>query len=149
MTGLTTVFLIFSIDFSLLSSFSSGRHFTFSVPRYNCFFGRLRRNSHCFSLLTGCSRVVCLSGRFPLGRFVVLALPFVPLMPVGSRDSKSIASFNIKHTPAAASIELFVAGIPVKCIRHVRGVKRLLYPVCLVESIPIRHSLLLYIIMNS
>ena len=34
-------------------------------------------------------------------------------------------------------------------IQNVRGVKRLLYPVCLVEPIPVRHSLSLYIIMNS
>ena len=32
-------------------------------------------------------------------------------------------------------------GIPVKCIWHVRGVKHLFYPVCLVESIPVWHSL--------
>ena len=48
-----------------------------------------------------------------------------------------------------ARIEQVFADVPVKRIRHVRGVKRLLYPVCLVEFIPVRHSLSLYIIMNS
>ena len=72
-------------------------------------------------------------GAFLFVVFVVLVLPIVSLMPVRSCDSILITSFNIKRTPAA-SIELVVAGIPVKCIRHVRGVKSLLYPVCLVES---------------
>ena len=65
---------------------------------WHCFLGRLRRNCRCFFfLLTACSRV----GAFLFVIFVVLVLSFVPLIPVGSRDSISITSFNIKRTPAA------------------------------------------------
>ena len=66
-----------------------------------------------------------------------------------SRDMVSITKFYFKHTACALVknyINPFIHWCFVKCIWHIRHVKWLHYSVCLMESMHVRHSLLIFIL---
>ena len=66
-----------------------------------------------------------------------------------SRDMVSITKFYFKHT-ACALVKNYINPLIhwcfVKCVWHIRHVKWLHYSVCLMESMHVRHTLLIFIL---
>ena len=67
-----------------------------------------------------------------------------------SRDTVSITKFYFKHTACALVknyIDPLIDWRSVKCVWHTRYAKWLHYSVCLMESMCIRHSLNIYLLL--